>query len=234
MAVVQLADGVWRVPTTPYDLVNAFLLADDDGALTLVDAGLRGADQRVLAALAELGRAPGDVTRVLLSHAHPDHAGGLAAVQRATGAQLSVHDRDAAYTREGRAPGRDPSSAWGRLLDRLPGGGFAPARVDGTFGDADVLPVAGGTRVVHTPGHSPGHCSFLLEDRGVLLTGDALFNVRGLRYSPAALCTDIRLSRETAARLGELTYDVAAFTHGRQVSSGAREAVRAFVAGRAS
>ena len=234
MSVVQLADGVWRVPTTPYDLVNAFLLADDDGALTLVDAGLKGADRRVLAALAALGRAPGDVTRVLLSHAHSDHAGGLAAVQRATGARLSVHDRDAVYAREGRPPRRDASSSWGRLLDRLPGGGFAPAQVDATFADDAVLPVAGGLRVVHTPGHSPGHCSFLLEDRGVLLTGDALFNVRGLRYSPAAFCTDIHLSRETAARLGELAYDVAAFTHGRQVTGGAREAVRAFLAGRAS
>lgn len=234
MAVEQLAQGVWRVPTAPYDLVNSFLLADDDGALTLVDAGLKGADRKVLAALAELGRSPGDITRILLSHAHADHAGGLEAVRVTTGAPVSVHDRDAVYAREGRAPRRDPASTWGRLLERLPGGGFAPTQVAATFADGELLPVAGGVRVVHTPGHSPGHCSFVLEDRGVLVTGDALFNVRGLRYSPAMFCTDIRLSRETAARLGELDYDVAAFTHGRQVSSGAREAVRAFVAGRPS
>lgn len=234
MTAVQLADGVWRVPTAPYDLVNSYLLTDADGSLTLVDAGLKGADRKVLAALASLGRAPQDVARILLSHAHPDHAGGLAATKAATGAPVWTHDRDAVYVREGRIPQRDPSTTWGRLLSRLPDGGFAPTDLAGTFADGAVLPVAGGLRVVHTPGHSPGHCSFLLEDRGVLITGDALFNVRGLRFSPKAFCTDVRLSRESAARLGELDYATAAFTHGTHVTSGARQAVRAFLAGRPS
>jgi len=98
--------------------------------------------------------------------------------------------------------------------------------------DALCVPVAGGLTVVHTPGHSPGHCSFLHPSTGVLITGDAIFNVLGLRYSPASFCTDVRLSRETAGRLGELDFAVAAFTHGAHVSSGARAAVRAFLAGR--
>lgn len=234
MTAMQLADGVWRVPTAPYDLVNSFLLADADGSLTLVDAGLKGADKRILSALAALGRAPQDVIRILLSHAHSDHAGGLAATHAATGAPVWAHDRDAVYVREGRAPQRDHSTTWGRLLDRLPDGGFAPTALAGSFADDTVLPVAGGLRVVHTPGHSPGHCSFLLEDRGVLITGDAICNVRGLRYSPKAFCTDVRLSRETAGRLGELDFATAAFTHGTHVSAGAQQAVRAFLAGRPS
>ena len=94
--------------------------------------------------------------------------------------------------------------------------------------------LAGGLRVVHTPGHTPGHCSFLHTRAGVLLTGDALFNVRGLRYSVRTPCTDVRRSRETAHRLADLDYDVAGFTHGAHVSSGARTAVRAFLAGRPS
>ncbi|MCW2681304.1 MAG: fold metallo-hydrolase, partial [Frankiales bacterium] len=64
--------------------------------------------------------------------------------------------------------------------------------------------------------------------------GDAIFNVRGLRYSFKNSCTDVRLSRDSAQRLGDLEYDVAAFTHGTHVSTGARTAVRAFLAGRAS
>jgi len=100
------------------------------------------------------------------------------------------------------------------------------------FGDGALLD--GGIRVIHTPGHSPGHCSFLHEGTGVLITGDALFNVRGLRYSLKTFCTSVRLSRESAARLGDLEYDVAAFTHGSHISTGARPAVRAFLAGRPS
>lgn len=232
MTAVELASGVWRVPTAPHDLVNSFLVAGPDGDLTLVDAGLKNAHKKVLAALAQLGRAPQDVTRILMTHAHSDHAGGLAKAQSATGAQVVAHEREAVYLRDGRPAAPDASRRSGRLMARLPGRGFARVEVGATFMDGTVLD--GGIRVVHTPGHSPGHCSFLHEPTGVLITGDAVFNVRGLRYSPALFCTDVRQSRESAAVLGELDYGTAAFTHGTHVDRGAREAVRAFLAGRPS
>lgn len=232
MTAVQLADRVWRVPTAPADLINSYLFAEDDGTLTLVDAGLKNAHKKVLAALDSLGKAPGDVQRILLSHAHADHAGGLAGAQQATGGRVLTHEIEAPYVRTGTVPPQE--RALPRLFGRLPGGGFAAVEVAETFADGDVLPVAGGVTVVHTPGHSPGHCSFLHTGSGVLITGDAIFNVRGLRYSPKTFCSDIRLSRETAARLGDLQFDVAAFTHGTHISTGARQAVRAFLAGRTS
>ncbi len=136
------------------------------------------------------------------------------------------------YLREGRPPSTDGSRWQNRLFGRLPFRGFGKVEVADTFMDGTVL--EGGIRVVHTPGHSPGHCSFLHEPSGVLITGDAIFNVRGLRYSPQAFCTDVRLSRESARVLGELDYETAAFTHGAHVTQGAREAVRAFLAGRPS
>ena len=234
MTAVQLADGVWRIPLAPLDLLNAFLLEGDDGSLTLLDAGTRGAARRVLAALEQLGRRPGDVTHLLLSHAHSDHAGGAAAVVTATGSRVLAHEREAVYLREGRMPTPDASTRGGRLLRRTGGGRFTPVAVDDAFADGAVLPLAGGVRVVHTPGHTPGHCSFLHTGAGVLLTGDALFNVRGVRWSIRTPCTDVRRSRESAHRLADLDYDVAGFAHGSHVSSGARSAVRAFLAGRAS
>ena len=234
MTAVPLATGVWRIPTKPYDLINSFLFEDEDGSLTLVDAGLRGGHNKVLAALLELGKNPGDVTRILLTHAHSDHAGGLARIVQATGAKVHSHDREATYLRDGRPPTVDSSTAGGRLMMRLPGKNFAKVQVSQTFADGAVLPIAGGLTVVHTPGHSPGHCSYLHTGSGVLITGDAIFNLRGLRYAPSMTCTDIRQSRASAAHLGELDFEVAAFTHGTQVSSGARQAVRAFLAGRRS
>ena len=229
MAAALLAPGLWRIPTTPYDLINSFLLEESDGSLTLVDAGLRRADKRLVAAFAELGKDPHDVRRIVLTHAHNDHAGGLAATKAATGAAVVAHDRDASYLRDGKAPALDPTSRAGRWLSRLPTG-FPKVEVAETFADGALL--AGGLRVVHTPGHTPGHCAFVHEPTGVLITGDSIFNLRGLRYSPKTFCTDIRLSRETADRLADLDYDTAAFTHGAHISSGAREAVRAFLRGR--
>ena len=236
MGAVRVADGVWRIPTAPADFINSFLVEGGDGTLTLVDAGTRFAPKALLAALDELGRKPGDVTHLLLTHAHSDHTGGAREMQKATGSAVSTHEREAVYVREGRMPASDPSTFGGRLMGRIPGKakGFAPVAIDSTFEDGDVLPLAGGITVVHTPGHTPGHCSFLHPTSGVLITGDAIFNVRGLRYSFKNSCTDVRLSRESAARLGELDYDVAGFTHGTHVSTGARAAVRAFLAGRPS
>ena len=235
MVAVQLAPGAWRIPLAPLDLLNAFLLEDGDGSLTLVDAGVRRAPRTVVAALAGLGKAPGDITHLLLSHAHNDHAGGARQLQQATAGRVLAHEREAVYLREGRMPAPDTSTRGGRLLARSPvGGGFAPVVPDETFVDGALLPVSGGVQVVHTPGHTPGHCSFLHLSSGVLLTGDALFNVRGLRWSIRTPCTDIRLSRSSARRLGELDFDVAGFAHGRHVSTGARAAVRAFLAGRPS
>jgi glyoxylase-like metal-dependent hydrolase (beta-lactamase superfamily II) len=225
--VIELAPQIFRMPTFPFDGINSFCFVEDDGSVTLVDCGLKGAPCKLVAALAELGKTPSDVRRIVLTHAHADHAGGAAKMRRTTAAPLAVHDADAAYLRSGQSPPRE--SRLGKVLAMLPGGGFPAVEPDETFGDGDRLDVAGGVLVVHTPGHTPGHVSLLHEPSGVLITGDALFNVVGMRYPPRAFCTSHQLTKETAARLGELDYEVAAFTHGPEIRERARDQVRAFV-----
>ncbi|HYO41026.1 MAG TPA: MBL fold metallo-hydrolase [Nocardioidaceae bacterium] len=229
-AAVELAPGVWRIPTMGKDLVNSFALVQGDGSVTLVDCGLSKAPPRIVAGLAAIGKHPADVTRIVLTHVHPDHAGGAAQVGRLTGAPLLVHGDEHGWATEGRVTGAsDTSTTLGRLVARLSDARFEPFEPGPALHDGDVLPVSGGLRVVHTPGHSPGHVSLLLEDSGTLITGDALFNfgfLRGARLSPSFLCSDVALTKQTAHRLGELDYSVVAFTHGPEVRHGARETVR--------
>jgi glyoxylase-like metal-dependent hydrolase (beta-lactamase superfamily II) len=227
--VIALAPGVWRLPTFGRDLINSFAFVEADGSVTLIDAGLRGATRRLVGALDAIGARPDQVTRILATHAHVDHIGDARRLRARTGAQLQIHEHDAGYVRDGIPPPRDPAIPLGRVL------GFLQRRqassdVDGTYTDDDVLPVAGGLRVLHTPGHSPGHCSFLHEPSGILITGDALVNFRGkMNYSFAASCTNFRMSKDTAARLGDVDYELVAFTHGPEIRSGARPAVREFL-----
>src|SRR5690349_11991909 len=89
-AAVQLAPGVWRIPLIG-DFVNGFMLRDDDGQVTLIDTGIASSGAKIIAALRSVGSDPSDVTRLMLTHCHPDHAGAAAYVARETGRPVDVH-----------------------------------------------------------------------------------------------------------------------------------------------
>jgi glyoxylase-like metal-dependent hydrolase (beta-lactamase superfamily II) len=226
---VQLAPNVWRIPLVR-DFVNGFIIRDDDGQVALVDMGLKRSGTKVIAALQSIGSGPSDVTRLMLTHAHPDHAGGAAYVAERTGRDFGIHEADAGFARDGVSPPRDRAFLLGRLLGRGKNG-FPPVEVGETFTDGQVIPFAGGIQVVHTPGHSPGHASYLLPEHSLLITGDAIFNVRGLRWPIRSFCTDFRLTTQTAVRLAELDYTLAAFTHGPELRDEPRRHIRRFLQG---
>lgn len=229
-AVVPLAPNAWRIPLLG-DLINGFMLRDDDGQVTLIDFGVKQSALKILAALSAIGSGPADVTRLMLTHCHPDHVGGAAQVAKETGRDVDCHEDDAVFARTGTVPKSDEGFRIGRLFNKLPAPKLDPLPIGETFTDGQVVPFAGGIRVVHTPGHSPGHAAYLLEDSGVLITGDSIFNVRGMRYAPKMLCQDFAMTQQTAHVLGELEYDVAAFTHGPEIKDGPREAIRKFLSG---
>lgn len=142
---------------------NCSILADLDAKRAIViDPG--GDYRKIDARLAALGVS---VDAIIHSHTHLDHVGSTAELQRATGASASIH--------EGDRPLYEMLQFQSELLG-LP----APlaADVDGSLIDgrtirSGALEVA----VLHTPGHTPGSCSFVLEDAGrtMIFAGDTLF-----------------------------------------------------------
>ena len=227
---VALADGIYRIPTLG-DFINSFAFVDDDGSVTLVDCGLKRAPKKIVSALAAIGKHPQDVQRIILTHAHFDHAGGASRMVDETAARgVDVHEDDAEYVRTGtRVPG-DTTSTSGRIFARAPWGDFQATPVSTELTDGQVLNVAGGLRILHTPGHTPGHISLLHPGSGVLITGDSIFNMNSRMSWPAKLaCTSFRQNIQTAHVLGEIEYAVAAFTHGPEIRDDAREQVRGFL-----
>ena len=231
-ATVELAPGVWRIPLIG-DFVNGFMLRDDDGQVTLIDMGIASSGAKVIAALRSIGSDPSQVTRLMLTHCHPDHAGGAAYVARETGRPVDIHAADAEYARSGTQPDVDPTSRIGKLFRRLPEPKTEKVSIGEELTDGQVVPFAGGIRVIHTPGHSPGHASYLHEESGTLITGDSIFNVLGRRWPPKMLCSNFAMTRQTAHRLGGLEYSTAAFTHGPEIRDRPREAIRKFLASHA-
>lgn len=228
--IVQMAPSVYRIPTVG-DYVNTFVFVDDDGSVTLVDTGVKKAPPKIVAGLAQINLSVSDVQRIVLTHAHLDHAGGAREmVRRSEIDGVDIHHDDAPFVEAGQNPMSDQSMLSGRIVSRLPGGSFDPAPVANLLTDGQLLDVAGGLRVHHTPGHSPGHVSLVHEPTATMITGDAIWNMASRMTWPLPmLCSSARLNKKSAHVLGELDYDIVGFTHGPHIDVNAREAVRGFL-----
>jgi glyoxylase-like metal-dependent hydrolase (beta-lactamase superfamily II) len=102
-----------------------------------------------------------------------------------------------------------------------------------TFEDAAVLDVPGRPRVIHTPGHTPGHCALLFEQRGALFAGDALCTWNpvtgqlGPQRFPSALNVNNAQALESLDRIEGLEAQVVLPGHGEPYREEPRGAVAA-------
>jgi glyoxylase-like metal-dependent hydrolase (beta-lactamase superfamily II) len=220
-AATQVVPGLFVIPT---GVVNTFLLDDADGC-ALIDAGLPNRVDDILRGIAAAGKRPADVRHLIVTHAHPDHIGSLAAVRAATGAAVYCHPADAAIVTAGGgfrpltvSPGMVSWLVWRLfirpILNRNPR--VEPTPVDHHLSDGQVLPIAGGLTVVPAPGHCAGQVALLWAAHGgVLLAADAASNVLGLRPSPAY--EDFAVGVQSLRRLSALDFQVACFGHGKAI-----------------
>jgi glyoxylase-like metal-dependent hydrolase (beta-lactamase superfamily II) len=223
---MKLAPQITQIATTKRD--NAFLIEGDDG-FTLVDVGWARAPRVLLDAVADLGCKPADIRRIVLTHAHPDHVKGAAEFRRRTGAHILIHEADAAWLQTGRVPSDGRSGTLGRMIDRLPPLHWTPVEPDDVLCDGDHIDGSGGLRVIHTPGHTPGHIVLHHEPSHTVLVGDALFN-RGseLSLGPAVLAADPAARPASLAKLPADATTVG-FAHGTALSGEATDAYRQFL-----
>ena len=200
-AVEKLAGGVWSlpviVPDNPIGWTQVYLLESSSGPY-LVDTGWNAepAWDDLLAGLVTAGTSIDQVQGVVITHHHPDHLGLAGRVQEASGCWVAMHDLDTALVvrhREYLLDDPDVLHDETRLL--LEAADASTCEVEEIVGAARSLqmplppmpdrPLADGQRdlipdrplkVIHTPGHSPGHVCLHLEDADLLLTGDHLLS----------------------------------------------------------
>ena len=91
MSIHAIIPGIYSINL---GFVRAFLLETEDG-LILVDAGMPNRSEKILAAIGSLGKASQDVKQIVITHLHVDHTGGLAEIQKATGAEIWGHADEA-------------------------------------------------------------------------------------------------------------------------------------------
>ena len=151
VAPVRIADHTWQIGTAG---ITALLLKTDRGAL-LIDGGVPQAADMLLAHMRALGVAPGDLKFILASHAHGDHAGPLAAIQRATGAQVVNNAESAVLMARG---GSDDIHFGDDIL-------YPPVQTDRILHDGEVVALGDLRLTAHfIPGHTPGSIAWTWDD----------------------------------------------------------------------
>ncbi|MGQ9680393.1 MAG: MBL fold metallo-hydrolase [Candidatus Bathyarchaeia archaeon] len=179
---------------------KSFLI--DDEELVLIDTGYsEGCARNILKLLKKEGRQPSEIELCLLTHKHFDHIGGLRTLKTLCGFKVAAHSAEA------------------EAITRATG-----VETDITLEDGNVLPLCGGLRIIHMPGHTKGNISILAGKR--LISGDSIRGNRGTLKPPSrGFSEDYNQAIQNITRLAELDFDAVYVSHGRDLEKGGKEQV---------
>jgi glyoxylase-like metal-dependent hydrolase (beta-lactamase superfamily II) len=232
MTSEEIAPGIYCISATRS---NVYLLAGK--TLVLIDTGMPQDSVGILQEIAALGRRPQDVSHILITHAHLDHSGSLAFLKKATRAKVVASSTERDYI-------AGEKKLW--QMNREGIGGklfkaalfiaetffytFQPAAVDIACAGAEKIDWNGGIQVIATPGHSLGSVSYLLPEKGIIFTGDALSGAPEPRLPPRSGCADYRQALASVKKLAGLKFEICCFGHGKPITSGADEVIKKLIA----
>ncbi|NEU29092.1 MBL fold metallo-hydrolase [Paenibacillus polymyxa] len=150
--------------------IHPILLWDREMTV-LIDTGFPGQIEDLRGAMKKVGVSFDKLKAVILTHQDVDHIGSLPEILQECGNIVKVyaHELDKPYI-QGEVPLLKDSQ-----LEKPPKG-----KVDDTLTDGQELPFCGRIRVVHTPGHTPGHISLYLEQSKILIAGDSMYSENGI------------------------------------------------------
>ncbi len=165
--LAMLPEGTELAPT--YFGMCVYLIEGADGRDVLIDSGEKNQTNTLVQLLASKGVKPTDIEMVACTHAHSDHVGSCAFLQR-HGAKIAIHQL-AGEVVDSTPPFKDPQAGYSPSRGRT----VEPFRPDVRFSDGDVLRAGDiELRVLHTPGHTPDSSCFVLNRQGktILFAGD--------------------------------------------------------------
>jgi hydroxyacylglutathione hydrolase len=164
----------FKIPVAPGIVIKRFvysyLLAGE--TITLIDTGIAGCEEVIFNYIRSIGRDPREISLIILTHSHPDHIGAAKAIRVATGCSVMAHPAERAWIEDvDRQNQERPVPGFSTLV-----GGSV--QLDYELADGDVIDTDGTeeyeVEVFHTPGHSAGSVSLLVQGEGALFCGDVV------------------------------------------------------------
>ncbi|MGC4002153.1 MAG: subclass B3 metallo-beta-lactamase [Pirellulales bacterium] len=156
----------WNEPAEPAKIVGpihfvgtkglgVYLIAGSDGHI-LINTGMEPSGRLIVESIKKLGFNPTDVKLLLIGHAHVDHCGAAAIVQKATGAQIALMEAEVALLESG---GKTDFH-----YGDVPEFRFAPVKVDRVLRDGEQIKLGDiALTALHTPGHTRGSTTFVMN-----------------------------------------------------------------------
>lgn len=185
--------------------IHPTLLWDQEMAV-LIDTGCSGQMEDLRKAMEEVGVSFNQLKVVILTHQDIDHIGSLPEILQNCGSDIKIyaHELDKPYIQ-----GDLPLLKDGHIENPPKG------KVDETLKDGQELPYCGGIRVIHTPGHTPGHISLYLKQSKTLVAGDSMYSVNGTLggiHVPTTL--DIEVAQQSLKKYVDLDIESVICYHG--------------------
>jgi glyoxylase-like metal-dependent hydrolase (beta-lactamase superfamily II) len=228
----------------PHGKVFPYVFVEDEDNLTLIDPGFLSKLPILENYLLDIGYDIKSVKRIILTHIHVDHSQAANEVKRKSGARIYSHWIEARYLAHD-PPYMGPPSTQDSIkkLEKL---GVSLKSLTKEYGSLEVEPISvdeqvsdgdmiGSLKVIHTPGHTPGHISLYYEKDKLLLGADSIykkvFGSEGMYISAPLVSMDPITAIVSAQRLSKVNFDKLLMAHqDSPLLEGAREAVEKLVA----
>jgi glyoxylase-like metal-dependent hydrolase (beta-lactamase superfamily II) len=222
---MEIIEGIHRVDEASSNLAhsNVYLVINEKD-LVVVDTGMPGNAKKIVVYIQKIGHQPSEVSTIILTHYHIDHAGSVKDLKDLVNAKIAVGAGDKDFV-SGDKPYPKPKNILARAASSFIK--VAPVNVDITLKDADRI---GSLTVIDAAGHTPGSIFLYDPQRKVLFAGDTLrLDGDKVVAGPKQYVWDEEKEQQSIAKLATLDFDVMLPGHGEILKTNASNAVKEFI-----